>query len=116
MFPSQFSAFAAQIADAQSRVFGASPGETSDHTPNLQLGAVQFRAAFASLRTQRDVELQGFRVQADAVAHIPLALGLTLDVDTELTHLATGDVYFVTQVVRAPASGSVKVALRRRSP
>lgn len=103
-------AFAASAASQGACLFGADEG------PNIQIGTRRLCVAFDRTSQQRTIEENGFRYLCDAVAHIPLATGLTeadLPIGRQITYLPAAETYRIDARRAQPLAGYIRLVLRR---
>ena len=108
----QSDCLAAQGAAFRVGLAGPAPGTAA----NIQIGERRLAVAFDRTSQQRSVEENGFRYLCDAVAHLPLALGLTeadLPLGGELTYLPAAELYRIEARRAQPGSGFIRLVLRR---
>ena len=112
-FGASLSRFTTQAARERTAVFS---GPVEGDGCNLQAGATRFRAAFTQLRTGYELLLHGRHLLCTARFLLPPTVEVTLSVGTTVTHLPTGDVYDIVELVPHPGTGEVSVALHRQEP
>lgn len=106
----QLASFTAQTTRASERMLGV-----DENSPNLSLAGQPFACGWSKSGVKRLYELEGWRVECDAVAHIRDELGLVYDVDTEFIEIATGDTFAVTEKKPHPMRpGLTRVSFSRR--
>lgn len=118
-FATSLRSFAQQSARERTAAF---VGEADAQGRNLSLpverdGATvehKFRAAFTRLSSVYTLRSHGRSLRVSASIMLPDSLGLSVDENTRLTHLPTGDVYEVVQIgVEHPGAAEKRVLLAR---
>jgi hypothetical protein len=108
--PRQQSRFAARGIAQRACLLGDS---TAPDGNNVLLAGRRLRLAFTRFDQTRAMEEEGYRAQVDAIAHLPLALGLTVAIGATLTYLPTAETYRLDAIGSNPGTGLQKLILRR---
>lgn len=106
---------AARLAAKASRQRGTLyAGETTPLGKNIQIGNRKLTLAFTRFAQVMEIRSHGRVWRCTAAIRVPLCLDLAVDEGTIVTHLPTGDLYDVVEILHQPAVGEQRLTLHRQ--